>query len=533
VLDSRTTAALPTFPAAPGRSSALPAVSCAAVLAAVWIVLAPRTADLAAQVYRTHLFAREGFALWDNNWFGGHHLLGYSLLFPALAAMLSPAVVGVASVLASSALFAALVRDEGAGRRRAIAWFACAAAGDLFIGRLTFALGVSLAMACLLAAARDRPRVALAFGILAAIASPVSGLLLTLVLLAWLPPLARNWRVTVIAAPAGVASILSLSFPEGGVQPYPAAAALLALGITLTVATTLPRAMRAARRGTMLYAAAIVASYMVPSPMGSNIARLGVLAAGPVLVLGLCRTGSSRRHPPAVLLVAAVAAWQLWAPVTETLKATGNRATSASYFAPLTRELQALPAARVEVVPTSTRWESVYVAGKIPLARGWETQLDHRYNELFYRRTLPPAAYLRWLRHLAVSYVAVSDGPKERWGRLEDRLLRTPVTGLREVWNSRHWRLFAVSRAPALVSGGRLVSFEPQAVTVATPRPGSIVIRVRYTRFWQADGHACVTRTAAGFTRLQVPTAGTYNVRALWHIDSLLDRGPARCQVGR
>jgi hypothetical protein len=56
-----------------------------AVLGALWAIFEPRTADLAAQVYRSDLFARDGFALWDNAWFAGHQILGYSVVFPPLA----------------------------------------------------------------------------------------------------------------------------------------------------------------------------------------------------------------------------------------------------------------------------------------------------------------------------------------------------------------------------------------------------------------------------------------------------------------
>ena len=46
--------------------------------------------DLAAAGYRSDLFARVGFTLWDNGWYGGHHLLAYSLLAPALGALIGP-----------------------------------------------------------------------------------------------------------------------------------------------------------------------------------------------------------------------------------------------------------------------------------------------------------------------------------------------------------------------------------------------------------------------------------------------------------
>jgi hypothetical protein len=496
------------------------------VLAAAWLALAPQTADLAAQVYRTQLFSREGFALWDNSWFAGHHLPGYSLLFPALGSAFGPRLVAIAAVMGSAMLFAHLMREQGTGRRRAIAWFACAAAGDLFIGRLTFSVGVACALACLVAVNHRRPRIALALGALTAAASPVSGLLLVIVLVAWMPPLDRRWQLAVIATPPGAALVLALMFPEGGTQPYDLRAALVALAITIAVGLVLPVKMVAARRGALLYAAAIVGAYVVASPMGSNIARLGVLVAGPLLVLGAGASGASgsRRRLLMPVIALAIGAWQLWAPVTEVLKARGSPATTAAYFQPLLAQLAVLPAGRVEVVPTSTRWESVYVARRTALARGWETQLDHRYNGLFYKPRLSISTYVRWLRRLGVSYVALSDAPTERWGKTEARLLRAHVPALPLVWRGRHWRVFAVPRTRALVSRGKLLRLTPDVVSVELPA-GSTLIRVRYTRFWSVGPGGCVSRSAGGFTRLRVRRPGVYTLRARLDIEALLGDG--------
>src|SRR2546430_9922885 len=51
----------------------------AAILAALYLIIDPPSADLAAQTYRSDFFGREGFALWDNAWYAGHHMPGYSI----------------------------------------------------------------------------------------------------------------------------------------------------------------------------------------------------------------------------------------------------------------------------------------------------------------------------------------------------------------------------------------------------------------------------------------------------------------------
>ena len=57
-------------------------------------------ADWPAQLYRVDLFRRVGFTQWNNQWYGGHATLGYSLLFPPLGAVFGPGVVAVTSALA-------------------------------------------------------------------------------------------------------------------------------------------------------------------------------------------------------------------------------------------------------------------------------------------------------------------------------------------------------------------------------------------------------------------------------------------------
>src|SRR5918912_2851325 len=90
-------------------SRVVPAWAVAGALAVAYVVIAPPSADLAAQLYRVQLFERHGFTLWDNAWYGGHHMPGYSVLFPPLAALLGARVVGALSAVAAAWLFERLV----------------------------------------------------------------------------------------------------------------------------------------------------------------------------------------------------------------------------------------------------------------------------------------------------------------------------------------------------------------------------------------------------------------------------------------
>ena len=55
-----------------------PALGCA-LLCVVYLLASPATADMAAHSYRAWLFEHEGLTVWNAQWYGGHHVLGYSL----------------------------------------------------------------------------------------------------------------------------------------------------------------------------------------------------------------------------------------------------------------------------------------------------------------------------------------------------------------------------------------------------------------------------------------------------------------------
>jgi hypothetical protein len=48
----------------------------AAVFAAAYVILSPTSLDLADHLFRAQLFRDEGFGLWNNLWYSGHHIVG-------------------------------------------------------------------------------------------------------------------------------------------------------------------------------------------------------------------------------------------------------------------------------------------------------------------------------------------------------------------------------------------------------------------------------------------------------------------------
>src|SRR4051812_16337628 len=198
----------------------VPAWLLAAVLAAIYLVVDPPSADLAAQTYRTALFEHAGFVVWDNGWYAGHHNPAYSILFPPLAAWTSPQLVGAVAAVVAAWAFERTV-DGMRGARPAALWFATATMVSLVTGRLTFALGLALALLAVLALARDRPAWCAAAGAASALASPVAAAFLALALVAW-GVTRRRWLTTgaLLAAALVPALALSVLFPEGGSFPF-------------------------------------------------------------------------------------------------------------------------------------------------------------------------------------------------------------------------------------------------------------------------------------------------------------------------
>jgi hypothetical protein len=501
-------------------------VAVSIALLALWLIVDPRTPDLAAQVYRVDLFHRLGFSVWDERWYAGHYLPGYSLLFPALAWALGVRVVGALSVIASVALFESLTRAAyGSSARWAAVFFAVAAVGDVWIGRLTFALGVSFALAAVLALVRRRPLLAGTLAALCAAASPVAGLLLALGALTHALSERSSRAVLVLAVPAcAVAVPLSLLFSEGGFEPYPTLSFAATAGVIAAFLFALPSQARLLRVGALVYLAACVVFLFIHTPMGSNIERYGVLLAGPLLVCALVADGVPARRaitPASGLALCVVAVWVVWGPVRETLAVAGNESTRGSYYTPVEDFLARVDAApagpvRVEVPLTRSHWEAALLAPTVSLARGWEKQLETRYDHVLLNPHLTVAAYASWLREQAVAYVALPDTPLDPSSAGEGRLIRGGLPYLREVFASRHWKVYAVKAPTPLASGpGRLTSLGSDSFALRAYSPGSFLVRVHFTRYWTlSKGTGCVARAPGGWTTVRVRSPGTVVVSA-------------------
>ncbi len=460
------------------RAPWLLALVTATILSLAYLIVSPPAGDLAAATYRSELFARVGFTLRDNGWYAvhGHYLPGYSLLSPALGAMLGVRVVLALSAVAASVLFAlisARVFSLPAARAAAV-WFAVTFCVGLLSGRVPYDLGFAIGLGSVLALLDGRLAIALALAVLTSAASPIAGAFLALAGLAdalaqgsrfagktgeanrqhrKAPALGRRGLALAAAALAPIA-ILTVAFPEGGWEPFApsvfwwAEAGILLIALLLPQGPLTPRGRQAVRIGAGLYAVAMAGAFVLHTPVGGNAARLGATLAGPLLVGVLW--GKHRR----ILLVLApvLLYWQLETPINDVSSLVGDPSVNAAYYAPLRAELRRLdgnpPHSRtiVEVPLTGAHWEAANLAGHegIALARGWERQLDTRYGALFYRPGLTAAAYRAWLSESRVGYVALPDVRLDEAGQAEGALISHGLPYLHEVWRSPHWRLYRV-----------------------------------------------------------------------------------------
>jgi hypothetical protein len=535
------------------RSRGLPpAWTLTAVLAGVYLILAPGSSDLAAASYRSYLFAHSGFTLWDNSWYGGHHLLAYSVLAPALGALIGPRLVAALSMTLAAVLFPRLIDGVFPARAARVggAWFALGAGIGLLSSRVPYDLGLAIGLGALVAARRGRPLLALALALLCSLASPVAGAFLALAFLARAlaaPP--RGWPAALSCAALAPIALMTLVFPEGGSQPFVGSAFYPALLGVLVIAALIGRehasvGVRTLWIGTLLYALAMTGAYVLSTPVGGNSDRLGALVGGPLAacVLLVSGTGAARARRTRVLLVLApfLLYWQANAAVSDFAAASSDPAVHASYFAPLLGELRTLGVgygarpARIEVVATVGHWDARWVAPHVMVARGWERQLDVLRNGLFYgsSTTLSPAVYRAWLARTAVAYVALPDGPLDYSAQAEARLLRSGSAGyLREIWRSRHWRLFAVLGAQPLAQPpARVQSVGEDSVRLYAPRAGSYTVKVRFTPYWAlAEGAGCVVRAGEDWTSVRARRAGELELVIRFSLARIFSRGP-RCR---
>lgn len=483
-----------------------------AVLCAITLTLSIHGPDYPAQIYRAWLFRHHGLLLWNDQWYGGHPLLGYSTLFPPMAAAIGTRSVGAIACVGSTVAMTRLLRPNG-GRDHTVAllWFAVATVGQLAIGQMPFALGLWLGLLALVAAGRERPGWAAVAALLCSLASPLAGAFLLLVAGAWTASVSARRALPLGAASGGL--LVSASLDGGGVFPFPLVSLVTVLAFVFIGLVLVQDRHPAFRRGLVLYGVAAVLLYAVPNPVGGNMARLGVMVAFPLAAVALLPMG---RRRVLALLAVPILFWQV-VPVRDAFAGSDDPSASRTYYSGLLAYLHAQgpPQGRLEITFTRNHWESAFVAPTYPLARGWQRQLDLAYNAVLYSEDLTPQAYHRWLLDTGVALVALPDVPLDPSAVREAAILRNGQPWLVPVWSDAHWRVWRVADAHGLVLGGHLVRLGIASFSVALRPPGRAVVLVHYSRLWRVQrGTACVEPTPDGWTQVTAQAPATVVVEA-------------------
>ena len=513
------------------RSTRLPLVRWRPVPAAIavagalhllwWMLRDTAGGDLAAQVAWTEFARTHPGSAYDLAWYGGMHPVSYSVLSPYLMAVLGVRPTLVVAGTLSAGLLAWLV-DRGGAVRHPVwpaMYGALALVGNAVSGRATFALGTMFALAvlCVLFTWPDRWRkdgrdrwlrgtLAALLATVATAASPVAGLFLGLVAVAlWLDH-RRAAAYAVGVPPAAVVALSAWLFPFSGEQPMSWSDAILPVVLGLLVVVLAPRSWRTVRLGGVVYVVAVVLAWLVPSPVGSNISRLGLLFGGVVLVavaadarvrasLVARRAGSTCATVLLTLAILTSTVWQVALAAQDAVRGSpppSLHASADSLVAALERRDAGL--GRVEFVPTRSHWEAAALAPHLNLARGWNRQADAARNPLFYRSRPPTALeYRNWLHRWAVRYVVLSTAEPDPAAVAEAKIVASDPPYLRPVWGNADWTVFAVRNPTPLVARpGRVLDFDAAGITLHTPVAGSLVIRVPdspWLSLVDQDGH--------------------------------------------
>ena len=416
----------------------------------------------------------------DLSWYGGIHPYGYSVLSPYVMALLGVALSGLVAAVAAAVLLARLLRDTAHPAAGAYtgAFFSVA---DVVSGRTTFALGAAVALGALLVLPRLVPAAALA--VLTGLFSPVAAAFLGLAAAVLVLNRMRGGWTVGIATALPVAA-LGFLFPSGGLQPYEVGSAPYAVvaGLVLALLTH----SHVLRVGALMYALAAAFLLLSPDPFGSNILRLGLLLAAPLVL------ATATEHWRIVIPVAAVLVWwQVQPPYADI------RAKAPPSFGMLNAALVGLDVKRVEVVPLRDHGEAAYVAPVVPLARGWSRQIDTARNTLFYRRGLSATDFRQWLIDNRVDAVALAPEWRADGGGRRERslLLIGSVRDLQRVWAGDGWIVWRF-RAAKPIAGApvEVVDTDRTTITLRSADAANVSLAVRWSRWLSLSGPACIER---------------------------------------
>jgi hypothetical protein len=505
----------------------------ALALSALYFILDLRGGDLAAHLYRAELVKNDGFFVWNYNWYGGHYVVSYGVIFPSLSATIGVRLAGALSYLLGVLLFSILARSvfPERGAKAAVYVFTLVFSATLVIGQLPYALAIAIGLGALIAAASGRTWIASFLALNCALTSPLAALFISFVAFTvWLG--GHPWEtlrttrhafraiwespnhayLAVAVATVLPAMVVSFLFPEGGSQPFAVASYLGAVAFTgffwVMVRDELSGdARRMLGTGVVLYLVFLTANELVPSPIGGNAIRLGMVLF-PTIAAAAVWPRSGRY---ALAIIVPLLCWQgataAWAIVTT------DDTSDPHYFAPVNRYLDARNAQRdekVEIVFTRNHFEAAYVANRRPIARGWERQLDTKYNAVFYDGTLGPRTYARWLIDNDVRWVALPRAATLDYsGRDEAGLIRAGLPYLERTANFKDWEIYKVTLPESSTTEPNFRDDDPtKGFSIKPLHWGITKTRIRWQRFLRPS-YGCLRGSDDGYLNVVLPSLGS------------------------
>lgn len=470
--------------------------------------------DWPAQLFRASAVHASLLVTWTDQWYGGQPMAGYSLLYPLGGHLLGAGMTGLLAATVSAWAIGHLAPDGDTAARR---WYEALAAiplcASLLIGQVPFLLGTAFAVLAFWALKRRHRVVCAALALCAALASPLAGAFVLLVGVAL--AVGEGWRrgAPLVAAGLGVAVCTFAGGASGRFPcPWTSAGAVILFGALVWIFTT--RHDRFLRAFAVCYAAAAVACFFVPDPIGGNVTRLGKLLAVPLLGyfvlpargrgtlldrlrrLGRAALRGEARACLAAITAAVAVVWSVQPAYDGVTRGSVDPSRNATYYAGLLGFLASQDPAhgRLEIPFTRGHWEATYVAQDFPLARGWERQSDLKYNAALYEPDLTASGYRDWLTAMDVALVALPDAAIDYGGRQEAALLQQPPAYLQPVWHDAHWQVWRVAGASPMVTGpAQLRELEAASLTLAFSAPGTATVRIHDSALWSiADGDACL-----------------------------------------
>ncbi|TVL93761.1 MFS transporter [Streptomyces sp. SAJ15] len=485
----------------------------AALLHLLWVaLLANSGGDLAAQDAWAEFALQHPDSAYNLAWYGGMHPVSYSIISPYLMAVLGVrTTMMIAGTISAGLLALLMVRSPVRRPMWPTLYGTFALICNAISGRVTFGLGAMFglgAIAVIFAwptrwrSQRYTHKIlrALLAAVLAALStmsSPVAGLFVGVVAAAlWLSkrrPAAYALGVT----PALVVGLSSWLFPFSGTQPMGFASTILPVLTGVAVFTLVPKGWQTVRVGGALYVVGTLLTWLIPSQIGTNITRLGMIFGGVVLVAALPyyrrparaelrTTVNGRKWLALVLAVVGVTTWQLVKTIDDIIHTTPAAAWNRE-LAPLIDQLDRVDAdrGRVEVVPVRSHRESSALDDYVNLARGWNRQADLKRNPIFYDdedAPLTAASYRAWLGRMAVHYVVLPADEPDTAARKETELIAGGLPYLDEVWSDANWKLFKVANPTPIADPPATVRRAgAEELVISVESPGPVLIRMQYS----------------------------------------------------